>query len=537
MIKSMNDTVAILQSDTVSVIFTNCVSPPLTTAGRMSTKGGPSPEVKPASPLLHRLRSLLGPEAQLLSHLVWCARAEVASVAPQATLSALAALHLLIGAYQKLPNDDISTGKGVCEEIIRSLCTQGLPTILLETILRLTGDVPRGGDDESMAPSIDEGEPSSPTNCGDRFGFHPLYSVARFVQLHAVGAAGGGSVGDGAAVSRREGPPSGYGEARPLVDTCFDLLDEQEGELKAWLQSVDTSGEAEAMPIASVAGEAADTEQGYPSKVFPSSEDEGDGEVEGNGGTTLGTTRTPLFAARVVCECAELLRLLLFVCGPGAAATDEAQDVALLKTSSYTPALGPLLDYLLTPSLVFLLVSNVELFIKILSANATERPQAIWNKEMRSILSDVVARENTRLAKHLTRKRGESADTGISDGIVVPSGPEGYRQLFPRLASECVVEGVFVRFLVVPEHKDDIGQRNLVRFVEALQTSIRTSRLILDRSNKLAPNVKNKLSAGNTNALMAHITAKEKALARLLEDHPELGYADLDISEEADFVL
>ena len=62
-------------------------------------------------------------------------------------------------------------------------------------------------------------------------------------------------------------------------------------------------------------------------------------------------------------------------------------------------------------------------------------------------------------------------------------------------------------------------------------------RLILDRSNKLAPNAKNKLSAGNTNALMAHITAKEKALARLLEDHPGLGYADLDISEEADFVM
>jgi hypothetical protein len=110
---------------------------------------------------------------------------------------------------------------------------------------------------------------------------------------------------------------------------------------------------------------------------------------------------------------------------------------------------------------------------------------------------------------------------------------------------------VYVRLLLPPDgtHKhetteatatsdarhEDIGARDVARFVERLQSSVISSQRVIQHLQAKAAAGSTPTSspaAGQLAALRAQLALKERALAALLREHHELGYNNLSYDED-----
>merc|ERR1719487_50249 len=165
------------------------------------------------------------------------------------------------------------------------------------------------------------------------------------------------------------------------------------------------------------------------------------------------------------------------------------------------------------------MLSDAPLFLNILSASkATKRPLAIWNATMLQTLKSFIMAETNKISA------AEQSDAPVLCDVDAMLVPEGYKTLYPNIASEVIVDGVYVSMLTHPQHRDDIGARHLPNFVEMLQASVSSSRKVLEHI-KLAKNRRQSISG--TQAVQSQLTTKQQVLEYMIKQHPELGYADL----------
>ena len=257
-------------------------------------------------------------------------------------------------------------------------------------------------------------------------------------------------------------------------------------------------------------------------------------------------------------EICELLRLLLIcnmqgIAKPTTQNKETANRVASavdvvnvnnVGSNTYNKHFGAQMEILLTPSLVYVLVTDSPLFLHIISnATEVERPLAVWNQDMRS-----------RLEQHL---RAELSSLNMSNGnfeVVASdfSGAIASKQLYPNVSSECIVDSIYIRLLTQESHKDDLGCRNMAKFVENLQSSIAGSRTLIAHLQPLQQQSSGSTSTMNSRqtrrgsavsscdllSLTTQLALKETVLRKLLSDHPELGYSSLEVAANEDsFVL
>jgi hypothetical protein len=177
------------------------------------------------------------------------------------------------------------------------------------------------------------------------------------------------------------------------------------------------------------------------------------------------------------------------------------------------------MDQVLTPSLVHLMLNHSSLFLEVFRATkATKRPLAIWNSVLLTTLKDFLKRE-------LDRMNEEGAESPIIFQISAALEKESFRGFHPSLVDEIVVDGVYVNLLLDPQHRDDIGARNLPAFVEELQASVSSSKRVLEL-------VQLRRQSASRQSIMSHVSIKQQVLNHIIRDHPELGYSDLYVVDD-----
>jgi hypothetical protein len=233
--------------------------------------------------------------------------------------------------------------------------------------------------------------------------------------------------------------------------------------------------------------------------------------------------------AYVVREACELLRQLLLSdyqnvdAGPSSS-PQLPRNVNNVKSASYNKYFGPQLEYLLTPSVVYVLATDLDLFMSSISAPADiARPLFVWTVAMQSRMLTAVKGWDGVAADNVDVKSPVTSPSSTSSPL--PS-----RSLHTEVLSDCIVDGVYIRSLCDELFKDDIGSRDLARFVESLQASIEMSRSLTTRLGRSPQAAKSPSDADN------QLTLKEEVLKCLLKDHPELGYSNLnfDVTENED---
>ena len=169
---------------------------------------------------------------------------------------------------------------------------------------------------------------------------------------------------------------------------------------------------------------------------------------------------------------------------------------------------------------------------------------------MKKDMLSVLCGENEEYTAVLSRYMSEESEVVVTDTSVVPSTNRA--TLHGHLSVECLVDNVYIRLLVPPGltetqdldsrnpwkemYIDDIGGRDLSRFVESLQTSISSSKLIIEHivrsGNTQTQSASTGIHAGVSGlltVLRAHLLLKERVLTQILANHDELGYAYADL--------
>jgi hypothetical protein len=280
----------------------------------------------------------------------------------------------------------------------------------------------------------------------------------------------------------------------------------------------------------------------------------------------------------VVVEAAELLKLLILatitessltspspsagsLASPSVAEAAEGarigSSLASLLTASCDRHLGAklsaivgnhtfsLLDQMLTPSLLFLLLTDIPTFVSIFAANRpTHRPLAIWNEGMSSKLRSFVSSETSKienfelthpdfLKSSLDAKFYSSLPNSNAETLIMK---DGFRSMYTGLSDTIVVDGVHIQLLTDPKNKDDIGSRSLPKFVEELQSSLNSTKRVMDYLAK-APSEKQRRAsmAGGSGArsLASQVAVKQQVLEYLVRQHPELGFANLYVADDS----
>jgi hypothetical protein len=221
---------------------------------------------------------------------------------------------------------------------------------------------------------------------------------------------------------------------------------------------------------------------------------------------------------KVARECIELLRLLAIYPGNRKASTSSASTIASTGSASILPnrhyppfpvtlaalsvgsgagafgvaavpgilnrQVGFLLESLLTAPLVYVMMTDVSLFTRILSCKTeVRRPLAIWSREMRETLLSILAAENQRTYRvfddaqlrstgRSTEKPTSPSSSLSSPGNATESGTAGgstgatqidsnpkLKPQYAQIAGECVVDNVYIRMLLQDVHRDDVGAR------------------------------------------------------------------------------
>lgn len=210
----------------------------------------------------------------------------------------------------------------------------------------------------------------------------------------------------------------------------------------------------------------------------------------------------------VATECVHLLRLLVGDCrssGDSAAAATPA-----------TPTIN-LLQQLLPPPLLVTLLTEPEVGISILGSRAeVRRPIGMWRPEMRSQLETLL---------------GSEAKVGAVPNIQQLLASNRFQCLYPALADEVTVDGLYINLLLDPSKTDDIGSRSPPRFVEALQASLAGSRRLMQHLSATATGSGSRRQ-GNLDTVAKLTKLKQSVLECVLQKHPELGYSDAVVDDD-----
>lgn len=204
-----------------------------------------------------------------------------------------------------------------------------------------------------------------------------------------------------------------------------------------------------------------------------------------------------------------------------------------------------LIDQMLTPSLLYLVLTDIPSFLTIFAAKRpSHRPLVIWNESMLAKLRVFVTTEASKIGQ-IELDHAEFINSSLDSKFYVSSGApmaeglllkDGFRSMYPSLLDTIVVDGVHIQLLTDPKNKDDIGSRNLPKFVEELQSSLNSTKRVMDFLAK-APSEKQRRAsmAGGAGArsLVSQVTVKQQVLEYVVRQHPELGFANLYVADDS----
>ena len=505
---------------------------------------------------------------RLLASLVGCCHVDVARCTPRAALSALSALHLLIG----MESDDEDYPAPSCifsypptRTLVDILCSLGLPEIALETsILCLNDFTALSSSSAPPSSGTDDVDQDPPTASHlksirtSRWSTHPLFTTDRYI--------------------RSGHPPVQFlPSPRPCSSTVC-ATDED------WDSDYDPVSALDSLPKALhdiLENAAAALKQKF-RKSNTSEKSVIGRRRSGSSFVLMGPT--------VARECIELLRLMAICPLPsndiqtskksnvtsslsaGIASNDVIETgypiaTTAISISKLNIPIGHSLEQLLTAPMLFAMMTDAPLFLHAISSPIPiHRPIILWNPQMRLALATLLKSENK---VHLTGlfavfKGGlgvKSADDDVtatapsssSNVEVLQLGEESTSEkslarstLHSQLSIECLVDNVYIRFLAHPakttppplgpktaegtekgekgkeDMKDDIGARDLARFLESLQRSISSSKRVIEHLTKAS-------KSSQLGALKAQLVLKESILSQMLADHDELGYGYSDL--------
>ena len=514
---------------------------------------------------------------RLLAALVSCCQVKIAEKAPKATLCAICALHLLVGMES---DDDSDPESYSIFSIFRSphrkevslvdiLYQLGLPNILLETaIMQLEAHAASTNTSDCTVVngeySLKDGVLISLKAKSDRWATHPLFTTDRFIRSNTEPVQFLPS-------SRCRSASGEHREAS--IET-------------AAIQSVPTV-------INSILGESEDSLLNGFNSIFKINGKYGSRGIENMTSSQRGTVArecSELLRLLAICpstntgEC--IPKSLSSGTLPAFPAVKDSQnennklfpvDITDVLVSKLNKPIGPSLEQLLSAPMLYIMMTDVSLFLSVLSTQVgVYRPLVLWNVSMRKDLLNVLNIENVEYATIL--ERYDYAGAAISSSSLLPSecdkesthtnvqpdvrnsaesAPNNIIPLTPNRATlhnhligECLIDNVYIKFLVPPGlsgtedqqsqnqwseiYRDDIGVRDLARFVESLQTSISSNKLVIEHISRTGGI--QSTGSGTTsqlNILRAHLSLKERVLTQMLAHHDELGYAYADLYLDA----
>ena len=493
---------------------------------------------------------------RLLASLVGCCHVDVARCSPRATLSALSALHLLIGMEsddEEYPSQSSIFSYPPTRTLVDILSSLGLPEIILETSIlclddftTLTSSIP-----ESIAQSLPAASHLK-TLRTNRWSTHPLYTTDRYI--------------------RSSQPPVQFLPSPPPCSTFISAADDD------YDSDYDPVTALDSLPKA-LHDILENTATALKQKFRKASNSE----------NVIGRRRSGssfvLMGPTVARECVELLRLMS-ICplagndiqtskkssaasshGNGMANNDVIDTgypiaTSAISLSKLNSPVGHSLEQLLTAPMLFAMMTDAPLFLNsVCSPVPICRPIILWNPPMKVALSAVLKAENKAYLSALSviylGGLGTVVGVGVScpeDVTTVPSNAskaEGLplseestsekslsrSTLHSQLASECLVDNVYIRFLahapvlgpkivstekIKEDVKDDLGARDLARFLESLQTSISSSKRVIEHLTKAS-------KSSQLGTLKVQLVLKETILSQMLADHDELGYGYSDL--------
>lgn len=490
---------------------------------------------------------------RLLASLVGCCQVDVARCTPRATLSALSALHLLIGMEsddEEYPSQSSIFSYPPTRTLVDILSSLGLSEIILETSIlclddftTLTSSIP-----ESVSQSLPVASHLK-TLRTNRWSTHPLFTTDRYI--------------------RSSQPPVQFLPSPPPCSTSFSAADDD------WDSDYDPVTALDSLPKA-LHDILENTATALKQKFRKTSNSEN---------SVIGRRRSGssfvLMGPTVARECVELLRLMS-ICplastdiqtskkssvasshGNGMANNDVIDTSYPIATSAISLSklnspIGHSLEQLLTAPMLFAMMTDAPLFLNsVCSPVPIYRPIILWNPPMKVALSAVLKAENKAYLSALSAIYLSGVGVGVSsvdDATTVPSSTsrvEGLplseestsekslsrSTLHSQLASECLVDNVYIRFLAHPpllgpkivstekskeDVKDDLGARDLARFLESLQTSISSSKRVIEHLTKAS-------KSSQLGTLKVQLVLKETVLSQMLADHDELGYGYSDL--------
>lgn len=205
-----------------------------------------------------------------------------------------------------------------------------------------------------------------------------------------------------------------------------------------------------------------------------------------------------------------------------------------------------LLEQLLTPSLVYVMLTDSLTFLTtIRSTISVSRPLVIWTLDMKRDMTRTVSAELRKIEEYERSRpqRREDAqavslyytDCHSPDTLLMKDGFKGF---YPFLSDEIAIDDVYVRLLVEPAGRDDIGARNLPRFVEEIQSSLTSTQRVIGHIAKNPIDAKHRrssISTGSKNILTAQLKLKQKVFEHMVNLHPELGFSNLNVQDEATY--
>ena len=152
-------------------------------------------------------------------------------------------------------------------------------------------------------------------------------------------------------------------------------------------------------------------------------------------------------ATSLALECIYLLKLL--VCGLGYVLDDVLGGLRA--------PLGPVLNMLLTPPLLHTLLTEPEVGVAIICSHATRRPVAIWGSEMKQVLLRTLCNE---LAAVDNSASGPSDERRGQWDVHEALASSRLANLYPNVADELVVDGVYISLLLGAKVSDPIYLTN-----------------------------------------------------------------------------
>ena len=492
---------------------------------------------------------------KLLASLVSCCQDEVARSAPKATLSAISALHLLVGmecddeewhaCSSIFPTPPVSS-------LVEILSQIGLPEMLLElALLQLQSDDPLSPPaSPTQGSSFSHDTTQSVANDGpcrvaqlSRWATHPLFTTDRFIL---------------STLPPVQFLPSPRAQIGPI----------EQSNVKA----ADTSTLLESLPkvLHHIIDEAERVEKAYYSERVHTANtfnSEKECAYPGRMGRTVARECIELLRLMAICPISSAMRGVSRSLGGSPASSSftlKNDSVAFpvgifdIDVSRLNQPLGHSLEMLLTAPMVFVMMTEPTLFLQSLCTfEAIERPLMLWGPSMKERLASVLRSENRQTIFTLSKffavesdgvgqgskvqRLNESAEGDTSDICSENNGPIAASRsaLHGHLSSECLVDNVYIRFLAPvansspdgqslvsrkrrEDGRDDIGVRDLARFLENLQASISSSKLVIDHVIKTS-------NSSQLLVLKSQLALKESVLTQMLADHDELGYGYSDL--------